>query len=349
MSEKFFLLLKRPPRMVVSFILLWTLALLGADHPIYKLIIIGSGPAGLTAGIYAGRAQINPLIIEGPKPGGQLTGTTYIENWPGEQHILGYALMMNMRSHTEAAGCTLIDETVVRVDFENRPFTIVTDTNQTYHAEAVIIATGSNPRRIGCPGEGKYWGYGVSSCVTCDGALYRDKKVVVVGGGDTGMEYTSFLAKYTDQITIIQDLPELTASAPMQQRILSNPHISIHYNSLVTEMRGNGQFLTEIVITNQITGEQTVIETDGLFLAIGHIPATELFKDYLKISRGGYLQVTDHVKTSIEGIYAAGDVIDPRYRQAITSAGCGCMAALETERHLIEQQKHRYIFAKNPF
>jgi len=316
---------------------------------VHKLIIIGSGPAGLTAGIYAGRAQLKPLIFEGSKPGGQLTGTTYIENWPGEQHILGSTLMMNMRNQAEQSGGIPISETVVRVDFSCRPFMVLTNFGNVYHAESIIIATGSLPRRIGCPGEETYWGYGVSSCVTCDGALYRDKKVVVMGGGDTGMEYASFLAKYTDQITIIQDLPELTASAPMQQRILCNPHIRIYYNSLVTEMRGDGEFLTEITITNQKTNEQTVIETDGLFLAIGNIPASRLFKEYLELDRCGYICVEEQVKTSIEGIFVAGDVIDPRYRQAITSAGCGCMAALETERYLIEQQKHRYVFAKNPF
>jgi len=316
---------------------------------IHKLIIIGSGPAGLTAGIYAGRAQLHPLIFEGDKPGGQLTSTTYIENWPGEPHILGAALMRSIAEHAERSGCILSPETVVRVDFEHRPFTIWTDAENTYQAESIIIATGSNPRNISCPGEDQYWGRGVSSCVTCDGALYRDRKVVVVGGGDTGMEYTSFLAKYTPEITIIQDLPELTASAPMQQRVLSNHHIKIIYNSLVTEMRGDDEQLTAIVITNQKTKEQTVIETDGIFLAIGHIPATKLFKDYLELDRYGYIIVENHTQTSIEGVFAAGDVVDPRYRQAITSAGSGCMAALATERYLIEARKHRYIFAKNPF
>jgi len=316
---------------------------------VYKLIIIGSGPAGFTAGIYAGRAQLKPLIFEGDKPGGQLTSTTYIENWPGEPHILGFALMRSIAEHAQLSGCTLISETVIHVDFKHRPFTIWTDTENTYQAESIIIATGSTPRSIGCPGEDQYWGRGVSSCVTCDGALYRDKKVIVVGGGDTGMEYASFLAKYTKEITIIQDLPELTASAPMQQRVLSNPHTKIIYNSLITEMRGDDEHLTAIVITNQKTNEQTVIETDGIFLAIGHIPTTELFKGYLKLDRYGYINVENQIQTSIEGLFAAGDVVDPRYRQAITSAGSGCMAALAAERYLIEAKKHRYIFAKNPF
>ncbi len=319
-----------------------------SSSQLHKLIIIGSGPAGLTAGIYAGRAQLKPLIIEGNKPGGKLTGTTYIENWPGEKHILGYSLMMNMRNHAQAAGCNLIDEVVVNVNFKDNPFAVTTDMGNTYYSQAIIIATGSNPRRIGCPGEDDYWGSGVSSCVTCDGALYRDKKVIIVGGGDTGMEYASFLAKYTNQITIIQDLPELTASAPMQQRILSNPHIAIHYNSLVTQMHGDGQLLTKITITNQKTGKLTTLDADGVFLAIGNVPATDLFKNNITLGRGGYIKVVDQVKTSIPGVFAAGDVIDHRYRQAITSAGCGCMAALETERYLINNQKHRYIFAKNP-
>jgi len=319
------------------------------DEQVHKLIIIGSGPAGLTAGIYGGRGQLHPLIFEGDKPGGQLTGTTYIENWPGEQHILGSALMMNCREHAKQAGCILVSETVIQVDFKNRPFTIFTDDNKAYQAESIIIATGSKPRRIGCPGEERYWGRGVSSCVTCDGSLYREKKVVVIGGGDTGMEYASFLAKYTDKITIVQDLPELTASAPMQQRILSNPHIKIIYNTVVTEMRGDGEFLTEIVVTNQKTYEKTIIETDGIFFAIGNVPATTIFKEQLALDRFGYIIVEKQVKSSVEGIFAAGDVVDPFYRQAITSAGSGCMAALAAERYLIAQQKHRYVFAKNPF
>jgi len=318
-------------------------------NDVQKLIIIGSGPAGLTAGIYAGRAQLAPLIFEGQEPGGKLIGTSYIENWPGEKHILGYSLMETIREHAKLSGCTLSPSTVVRVDLSSQPFTVWTDFDEVYQTESLIIATGSHPRKIGCTGEDTYWGSGVSSCVTCDGAFYKDKKVIVVGGGDSGMEYASALSKYTKDITIIQDLPMLTASAPMQQRILSKPYVKIIYNSLVAAMHGDGQKLTEIEIINQETNQKTVLETDGIFLAIGHIPATQIFKEQLETDRFGHLLINNKGQTSVKGIFAAGDAIDGHYRQAIYAAGTGCRAAMEVESYLISTQKHRYKFAKNPF
>jgi len=333
----------------ILFTCLFLTSTLFSIENVHKLIIIGSGPAGLTAGIYAGRAQLTPLIFEGQEPGGKLIGTSYIENWPSEKHILGSALMETIREHAELSGCTLSPSTVVRVDLSSQPFTVWTDFDEVYQTESLIIATGSHPRKIGCPGEDTYWGAGVSSCVTCDGAFFKDKKVVVVGGGDSGMEYASALSKYTKNITIVQDLPMLTASAPMQQRILSKPYITVIYNSLISEMRGDGQKLTTIEIFNQKTKEKTILETDGIFLAIGHIPATQIFREQLKMDRFGHLLINDKGQTSVKGIFAAGDAIDGRYRQAIYAAGSGCKVAMEVENYLISTQKHRYKFAKNPF
>lgn len=304
----------------------------------YKLIIIGAGPAGLTAGIYAARAQLEPLIIEGPYPGGQLMGTTYIENWPGEQNILGPTLMMNMRDHAQNAGCTIISETVNHVNFEHKPFLITTHKHSELSAQTIVIATGATPKKLGCPGEKQYWGKGVSTCAVCDGTFYSKKKVIVVGGGDTAAEYASFLSKITDHVTIVHILDTLTASKSMQQHILENPHITILYNSTITEIRGNNSNVTEAVITNQKTNEQIVHPVAGIFLAIGYTPNTAIFKGKLALDSFGYINIHDYTKTSIPGVFAAGDAADYRYRQAITAAGGGCMAALDAERYLINEK-----------
>lgn len=299
------------------------------------LIIIGGGPAALTAAIYAARANLKPIIFEGKMPGGQLMGTTAVENWPGAISILGPDLMINMREHAVAMGAEIISQEITAVNLNKKPFSIVTDKGQEYSTKALIIATGAQPNKLAnCPGQDEYWGKGVTTCAVCDGALYKDKKVVIVGGGDTAMEDASFMTNYTKNIIIIQNLEELSATYAMQQRVVEHPDIKIIYSSTVTEIKGNGTKVTGISIINLKTNEKTELATDGVFLAIGLKPTTALFKGQLDLNSYGYLIVHDGTKTSKEGVFGAGDVADPRYRQAITSAGTGCMAALDAERYL---------------
>jgi thioredoxin reductase (NADPH) len=300
---------------------------------IEKLIIIGSGPAGLTAGIYAARANLNPIIIEGQEPGGQLMGTTYVENWPGEKKILGPTLMQNIREHAKYTGCAIKSGEITSVDFSKLPFTLSTK-KEMFLAHSIIVATGAKQKRLGIPGETEYWGKGVTTCAVCDGALYKDKPVVIVGGGDTAMEDASFMTNYTDKITIIQISEKLSASAAMQQRVLNEPKINIIYNSTVNSIHGDGHGVTEIVVTNQKTKKEHIIQTNAVFVAVGLKPNTEPFKGHLALASNGYLMVNNHTHTSVAGIFAAGDVADYRYRQAITSAGSGCMAALDAERYI---------------
>lgn len=305
-----------------------------AQDKIHPLIIIGSGPAGLTAGIYAGRANLNPLIIDGNDPGGQLMDTSYIENWPGEQRILGPELMQKMRAHAQKFDSQLLAEEIVKVDFKQKPFTLWTTKGTALKAQTIIIATGASPKKLKVPGEDTYWGKGVTTCAICDAAFYKDKKVVVVGGGDTAMEDASFLKKFTKDITIVHLLDKLTASYTMQQRVIKDPDIKIIYNSTVTEIKGNGTNITEVVITDQKTKKQKTQAAEGVFIAIGLNPNTGPFKDQIELDKGGYIKVHEDTKTSVEGIFVAGDVQDFKYRQAITSAGSGCMAALDAERYL---------------
>lgn len=299
-----------------------------------KLVIIGSGPAGLTAGIYASRANLEPLIIEGGKPGGQLTGTSHVENWPGNKSILGPKLMADMREHAEHFGSRIISASVTKVDFSKSPFLLYTDDDKKIAALSVIIATGAYPKQLSCPGEDTYWGKGVTTCAVCDGALYKNKRVLIIGGGDTAMEDASFLRKFTNKITVVHILDTLTASQAMQKRVLSDEAIKIVYSSTISEFLGDGEGLTGAVIADQKTKKETKIEIDGAFIAIGSKPNTQVFKDQIACDKWGYITIKDHVKTSVPGIFAAGDVHDFKYRQAITSAGAGCMAALEAERYL---------------
>lgn len=302
----------------------------------HNVVIIGSGPAGLTAGVYTGRAQLKPLIFEGSLPGGQLMGTTYIENWPGETSILGPKLMANMKQQAKHFGAQLIQESIEKVDLLKRPFTLVTKRGRTITADAIIIATGATPKRLGCPGEDEYWGKGVTTCAVCDGAFYKDKRVLIVGGGDTAMEDASFMTNFTKEITIVHIHDKLTASAPMQERILNNPTTQIIYNSTVTAMEGDGSHVTHATITNKITGEASKLPFDAIFVAIGLTPNTALFKGQLELNSYGYIIQTQHTHTSVAGVFAAGDVADFRYRQAVTSAGSGCQAALDAEKYLKE-------------
>jgi thioredoxin reductase (NADPH) len=304
------------------------------ENKIHKLIIIGSGPAGLTAAIYASRANLEPIIIDGDEPGGQLMKTTYVENWPGEKSILGPKLMMNMRDHAKHFGTQFIDGKITRVDFSKKPFTIVVNDKTELQAHAIIIATGATPKRLNVPGEDTYWGKGVTTCAICDGAFYPDKKVVIIGGGDTAMEDASFLKKFTKKITIIHILDKFTASHAMQQRVINDPDITVYYNSTVTEFHGDNQHLNAVTMTNQQTGEKTKLEVAGAFIAIGLSPNSAPFKNYIACDKWGFIEVNDQTRTAIEGIFVAGDVHDYRYRQAITAAGAGCMAALDAERYL---------------
>jgi len=299
-----------------------------------KLVIIGSGPAGLTAGIYAARANLQPVIIEGSVPGGQLIGTSYIENWPGEKRILGPDLMKRMRDHAAHFGCTFISGDITQVDFKEKPFTLTVDQKNRLYADSVIIAAGATPKRLGIPGEDIYWGKGVTTCAVCDGAFYPKKRVIVVGGGDTAMEDASFMTKYTDDITVVHILDALTASHAMQQPVLSNKKIKIVYESAVTEIRGDKEHITEVVITNQKTKQKSVLPTDAVFVAIGLTPNAEIFENQLTLLDNGYIKVHNHTHTSVAGVFVSGDVADFRYRQAVTAAGTGCMAALDAERYL---------------
>jgi thioredoxin reductase (NADPH) len=282
---------------------------------------------------------LKPLIFEGSQPGGQLTTTTAVENWPGQTSIMGPELMKQLKHHAQEQGAQLLRETIESVNLSQHPFTLITKRN-TYHARAVIIATGATPKRLSCPGEAEYWGKGVSTCAVCDGAFYRDKKVLIIGGGDTAMEDASFMTNLTNDITIVHILDKFTASAAMQERIVNNPKIKKIFNSTVTAFEGDGSHLTHVTITNQKTGESEKLAFDAAFTAIGINPNTALFKGQLELDKGGYLVKKQLTETSVKGVFAAGDVADFRYRQAITSAGSGCEAALDAERFLKTIEKN---------
>lgn len=300
----------------------------------HRLIIVGSGPAGLTAALYAARAALEPLVVEGKEPGGQLMGTSAVENWPGEISIMGPELMMNMRKQAKQAGAEFASGLITHVDFSGKPLRMTSSKGIEYTADAVIIATGAVPNHLNCPGEAEYWGKGITTCAVCDGAFYKDKKVVVIGGGDSAMEAASFMHKFTDQITVVQILDHLTASKPMQERVLDNEDITIIYSSTVTSFEGDGSRVTSVTITNSITNEVTTLPADGVFIAIGLSPNTSMLKGHIELDSYGYITLKEHTMTSVPGVFAAGDVVDYRYKQAITSAGSGCMAALDAEKFL---------------
>lgn len=306
-------------------------------NKIENLVIIGSGPAGLTAGIYSSRSELNPLIIEGPQPGGQLMGTSYVENWPGEKSILGATLMQNIREHAKHFGCRFLPEKVIDIEVTKKPFTITTDKEKKIKSHAIIIATGASPKKLNSPGEKEYWSKGVTTCAVCDGAFYKDKKIFILGGGDTAMEDASFMTKFTKDVTVIHIRDQFTASTHMQKRVLNNPNVKTIYNHTITEFIGDGQHLTQIEIKNQKNQETKILQADGVFIAIGQKPNTDFLKGKINLSEYGYVKIKggkSHTTTSIDGIFAAGDVFDPFYRQAITSSGTGCMAALDAERYL---------------
>lgn len=301
---------------------------------IYDLIIAGSGPAGLTAAIYAARTSLDHLVIDGAKPGGQLMGTSIVDNWPGQAGIMGPELMRLMREQAQKLGCSFKSGSLAYVNFKTSPFKIITEKKEELLARSVIIATGATPKRLGVSGEEEYWGKGVTTCAVCDGAFYKNKPVVIVGGGDSAMEDASFMTHFTDDITVVHILDKLTASAAMQDKVVNNPKIKIIYESTIAAIRGDGKFITEVDIVHKKTGKTNTQKTAVLFVAIGLNPNTHPFKNQLELLKNGYIKLFGHTKTSVPGVFAAGDVADFVYRQAVTSAGTGCMAALDAERYL---------------
>ena len=304
-----------------------------------KLVIMGSGPAGLTAALYAARADLNPIVFEGVMAGGQLMITTDVENYPGfPDGILGPELMDQFRKQAAKFGTRLHQVDVTEVDFSVTPFRINVGADE-YTADAVIIATGATATWLGIPGEEKLTGKGVSACATCDGFFFRDQDLIVVGGGDTAMEEALFLTKFASKVIVVHRRDELRASKIMAARAEAHPKIEMRWNSIVTEIHGD-DLVSGATLEDTVTGESSEIPIDGVFIAIGHKPTTDLFVDKLDLDENGYLVIADGMgtRTSVEGVFAAGDVVDHVYRQAVTAAGTGCMAAIDAERWLAHQE-----------
>ena len=303
----------------------------------FDVIIIGAGPAGYTAGIYCSRARHDTLILSGILPGGQLVNTTEVENYPGfENGIMGPDLMITMRKQTERMGTTIIDDEVIDVDFRHKPFKILTSSEE-YECRAVIIATGATPRKIGLAGEQTFGGKGVSYCATCDGPFFRNQEIVVVGGGDSAIEEATFLTKFASKVHLVHRKDQLRASKVMQERAFSNQKIQFHWNSAVTDIIGDQKVQTA-VLSDVKSGQKTNLPVGGIFVAIGHEPNTKIFVNSIELDENGYIKLKDHTKTNIPGVFAAGDVHDHRYRQAITAAGFGCMAAIDVDKYLTENK-----------
>ncbi len=303
----------------------------------YDVIILGSGPAGLTAAIYCSRAKLDTLVISGTLPGGQLMNTHMVENFPGFPHgIFGPELMMNMRMQAERFDTTIVDDVATKVELLNEPFIIHT-VDKVFEADAVIIATGASPRKLGLRSEELFAGKGVSYCATCDGPFFKGDDVAVVGGGDSAVEEALFLTKFANNVYIVHRRDKLRASKIMQERAFSNPKISFIWNSVVEDILGDKKVHT-IIVKDVTNGERKELNCGGIFVAIGHEPNTQIFKEQIEMDERGYIKVMDYTKTNIAGVFAAGDVHDHIYRQAITAAGFGCMAALDVERYLSEKR-----------
>ena len=303
-----------------------------------KVIIVGSGPAGYTAAIYAARAMLQPVLISGLQPGGQLTITTDVENYPGfAAPIQGPWLMEEMRQQAEHVGTTIVSDLIVSADLSKRPFTLISDAGTQYTCDALIIATGAQARWLGLPSEQKFQGFGVSACATCDGFFFRNKEVVVVGGGNSAVEEALYLANLASKVTVVHRREGFRAEKILQDRLFVNPKIQVRWHAVVDEICGTESPLgvTHVRLRDTRNGTLSDVKCDGVFVAIGHSPASAIFAEQLKMKQGGYIWTApDSTATSIEGVYAAGDVTDDVFRQAVTAAGMGCMAALEAERWL---------------
>jgi thioredoxin reductase (NADPH) len=307
-----------------------------------KVVIIGSGPAGYTAGVYAARAMLEPILIQGIQPGGQLTITTDVENYPGFAEVIqGPWLMEQMRLQAEHVGTRIVSDHVIRVDLARRPFFIECDSGDSYLADALILATGAQARWLELPSEQAFKGYGVSACATCDGFFYRGKNVIVVGGGNTAVEEALFLTNFAAKVTVVHRRDSFRAEKILQDRLFNNPKIDVRWDTALVAVTGSDspRKVSGVTLKNLKTGEVTEQPIDGVFIAIGHVPATELVAGQVKMKRGGYVETAARsTETSVPGVFAAGDVADDVYRQAVTAAGMGCMAALEAERWLAEHE-----------
>ena len=305
-----------------------------------RLLIIGSGPAGYTAGVYGARAMLQPLLVQGLEPGGQLTTTTEVENWPGEVEVQGPELMVKMEAHARAMGTEIVGDIITKLDLGVRPFVAQGDSGTTYTADAVILATGARAKWLGLPSEDAFKGFGVSACATCDGFFYRGQEIVVIGGGNTAVEEALFLTNFASKVTLIHRRDELRAEKILQERLKKNPKIAPLWFHELVEVVGEDspKGVTGIRVRDVRSGEESELPCKGVFVAIGHAPASELVKDQLETHMGGYVVTKPgSTETAIPGVFAAGDLTDHKYRQAVTSAGMGCMAALEAERWLAEQ------------
>jgi len=306
-----------------------------------KVLIIGSGPAGYTAGVYASRAMLEPVLVQGMEPGGQLTTTTEVENWPSFVEVQGPELMVKMEEHARAMGCEIIGDMIVDLDLSERPFKAKGDSGTLYTADAVILATGARAKWLGLESEEAFKGFGVSACATCDGFFYRGQEIVVVGGGNTAVEEALFLTNFASKVTLIHRRDELRAEKILQDRLLKHEKIETLWFHTLEEVVGddNPKGVTGVKVKHVDTGEIKEIPAAGVFIAIGHAPASELVKDQLELHNGGYVKVEAGTsKTSIPGVFAAGDLTDHVYRQAVTSAGMGCMAALDAEKFIAENE-----------
>ncbi len=314
-----------------------------------RVLIIGSGPAGYTAAVYASRAMLEPLLVQGIQPGGQLTITTEVENWPGEKEIQGPDLMVQMEEHARAVGTEIIGDHINSLDLSHRPFTAMGDSGTTYTADTVILATGAQAKWLGLPSEEAFKGFGVSACATCDGFFYRGQDVVVIGGGNTAVEEALFLTNFASKVTLIHRRDELRAEKILQHRLFNNPKIEVLWDHQLDEVIGENdpKGVEGVRVKHAQTGATKEIPCKGVFVAIGHAPANDLVKDTLELHSGGYVVTKpDSTATSIPGVFAAGDITDHVYRQAVTSAGMGCMAALEAERFLAEHDMDADIAAE---
>lgn len=305
----------------------------------HKVLIVGSGPAGYTAAVYAARAMLEPGIVAGLQPGGQLMITTDVENYPGFPEIMGPELMDKFKEHALKFGTSFHEDIITDVDFSSRPFTLQSDSGKTYTADSVIIATGAQAKWLGLPTEEKFKGFGVSACATCDGFFYRNREVIVVGGGNTAVEEALFLTKFASKVTLVHRRDSLRAEKILQNRLLENEKVEVLWDTTLEEVLGTEQPLgvTGVKLKNVKTGETFERDTHGVFIAIGHAPSTTVFKGHVAMNEGGYITTApDSTATNIPGVFAAGDVSDETYRQAVTAAGLGCMSALEAERWLSE-------------